>query len=229
MKPLDFNKKHVIIKSIKSMGNHEINPPTDFWWVFYIGDYCMKRGMIFIDGSNVFFDWSLANHTKMDIEKYIELVQSKFPEVDFIRTYYFTSKTDNNTMFLQHVNKIPYCQVITGRLQEKTIKIEKRHNIKCGMCKTPVVGSITTQTDKGTDVNIAVEMLKHAYAKSYDTAVLISRDADFTGVVKIIKNLGCNVELVLFESAQANAQELSATVDNVTIIKANEYKVCEKI
>ena len=33
----------------------------------------MKKGMIFIDGSNVFFDWGKSNPSKnMDIEKYIE-------------------------------------------------------------------------------------------------------------------------------------------------------------
>lgn len=53
----------------------------------------MKKGMIFIDGSNVFYDWPLHNSGKMDVEKYINLVQSKFPNIDFKRTYYFTSKT----------------------------------------------------------------------------------------------------------------------------------------
>lgn len=69
-------------------------------------------------------------------------------------------------------------------------------------------------------------MLRHAYAKSYDVAVLISRDADFAGVVKIIKNLGCNVELVLFENMKMNAQELSATVDNVIVLTEEDCKLC---
>lgn len=189
----------------------------------------MKKGMIFIDGSNVFFDWGKANPGKqMDVEKYIQLVKSKYPNIDFIRTYYFTSETENNKAFLQQINKIPYCQVITGRLQEKPIKIEEKYELKCNKCGASVTGKITTKTDKGTDVNIAVEMLKHAYEKSYDIAILISRDADFVGVAKIIKNLGCNIEIVLFESAKGNAQELSSHVDNVTIITPDECSKCEK-
>ena len=36
----------------------------------------MKQGMIFIDGSNVYFDWNKVNPgTQLDIEKYIELVK----------------------------------------------------------------------------------------------------------------------------------------------------------
>ena len=90
-----------------------------------------------------------------------------------------------------------------------------------------VTGSISVKNDKGTDVNIAVEMLKHAYNNVYDLAVLVSRDADFTGVVKIIKNLGKNVELVLLETSKNNAQELTDTVDNVLVIpSADDASLC---
>lgn len=189
----------------------------------------MKRGMIFIDGSNVFFDWGKANPGKqMDVEKYIEVVKGKYPDIDFIRTYYFTSETPSNKAFLQQVNKMPYCEVITGRLQEKTIRIDAKLGITCPKCNEPIISDFVTHTDKGTDVNIAVEMLKHAYEKSYEFAVLISRDADFVGVVRIIKNLGCNVELVLFEAAKGNAQELSAHVDRVMLIDSSEYYLCER-
>ncbi|MBD5461941.1 MAG: NYN domain-containing protein [Lachnospiraceae bacterium] len=126
----------------------------------------------------------------MDILKYIQLVKKKYVDVNFIRTYYFTSQTANNAGFLQQINKIPYTQVVTGRLQNKTIKIDNRAGIKCPKCGDSIIDTFVTQVDKGTDVNIAVEMLKHAYNGAYDIAVLISRDADFAGVVKIIKDLG---------------------------------------
>ena len=84
------------------------------------------------------------------------------------------------------------------------------------------------QVDKGTDVNIAVEMLKHAYNHTYEIALLISRDADFVGVINIIKDLGCNVELVLFEGSKSHAQELSKYVDDIKLISKAEYSSCEK-
>lgn len=188
----------------------------------------MKKGMIFIDGSNVFYDWNKANpKDNMDIEKYISLVQSKYSDVEFVRTYYFATESASNKNFLQVINRIPYCQVVRGRLQEKTFVLNDKSGIVCAKCGEPIVsGSIKTHTDKGTDVNIAVEMLKHAYNNSYDLAVLISRDADFAGVVRIIKNLGKNVELVLFESEKGNAEELTDTVDRVELITSKEYSLC---
>lgn len=184
--------------------------------------------MLFIDGSNLFYDWKKANSTaQLDIEKYINYIKAKHPGVEFIRTYYFVSETASNSAFLKQVNKIPFCQVITGRLQEKTVKIETIHNLNCSNCGGLVTGSISVKNDKGTDVNIAVEMLKHAYNNVYDLAVLVSRDADFTGVVKIIKNLGKNVELVLLETSKNNAQELTDTVDNVLVIpSADDASLC---
>ena len=190
----------------------------------------MKKGMIFIDGSNVFYDWKKATTGKqLDIQKYIELVKKKYKDVDFIRTYYFTSLTSTNGNFLQQINKIPYTQVVTGRLQNKTIKIDTRAGMKCPKCSEDITGTFTTQVDKGTDVNIAVEMLKHAYNKAYDIAILISRDADFAGVVKIIKDLGQNVELILFEDSKGDAQELSEIVDNITLIEKSEYSSLERV
>ena len=188
----------------------------------------MKKGMLFIDGSNVFYDWTNNNSgKKIDIEKYINFVKEKFKEIDIVRTYYFATKTDNNANFLQQINKLSYCEVVTGHLQNKTIPIKEYHNLNCTTCGECVTGSITTKVDKGTDVNIAVEMLKHAYINTYDKAILVSRDGDFSGVVRIIKDLGKNVELVLFEDEKNNARELCDCVDNVTLIGKSEYSLLE--
>ena len=188
----------------------------------------MNRGMIFIDGSNVFYDWhSAKTGAQMDVEKYINVVKSKFPNIEFVRTYYFTSATATNQLFLHRINRLPYCEVITGRLQDKKIHLDK-FGVSCPSCTTHITKTITTQVDKGTDVNIAVEMLRHGFNHTYDTAVLISRDADFASVVKILKTLGINVELVLFDTSKDYAQELTDCVDNVVILDATDRKNCEQ-
>lgn len=209
---------------------HLTHPPFFIRWViFFWGDVFMKKGMLFIDGSNVFYDWTNYNTgKKIDIEKYINYVKEKFKDVDIIRTYYFATKTDANFNFLQQINKLSYCEVITGHLQNKTISIKEHHNLNCADCGKSITGSITTKVDKGTDVNIAVEMLKHAYINTYDTAILVSRDADFSSVVRIIKNLGKNVELVLFEDSKNSAWELTDCVDNVILIPKSEYPLLER-
>lgn len=187
----------------------------------------MKKGMLFIDGSNVYHDWTAGSSGKqLSIEKYIDTVKTKFPDLDFVRTYYFTSEAASNKPFLYSVNRLPYCEVITGRLQAKKIDL-KRHSVDCPNCKNAITSSITTYVDKGTDVNIAVEMLRHSFNNGYDTAILASRDADFASVVRIIKSLSHNVELVVFETAKDYAHELTDCVDRVVILDANDRTNCE--
>ena len=186
----------------------------------------MKKGMIFIDGGNLAHDWYVAKTgAQIDIERYIDVVKSKFWDTDFVRTYYFTSATPYNKAFLYNVNRLPYCEVITGRLQEKKIKLD-RFDLPCPSCGNAVRGEITTQVDKGSDVNMAVEMLRHGFNGTYDTAVLVSRDADFAGVVKILKNLGKNVELVVLDTSKNYAQELTDCVDNVVVLDAEDCARC---
>ena len=182
----------------------------------------MKKGMLFIDGSNVYYDYRKSANSKLNIEKYISYVKRQYEHIDFIRTYYFTSETDTNQGFLQQINQLPYCQVITGHLQKKMVYINETHNLRCSSGEI-ATGRIVTHVDKGTDVNIAVEMLKHAYLDTYDTAVLSSRDGDFSSVVKIIKNLSKTVELVLLEDFKNSARELTDCVDNVTLIRRGDY------
>ena len=155
------------------------------------------------------------------------LVQKKFPDLEFKRTYYFTTETPKNENLLRMINRLPYCEVVTGRLQNKKIDIEAKHGVTCDSCATPITGNITIQVDKGTDVNLAVEMLRHGYNHSYETAVLVSRDADFSSVVKIVKSLGFNVELVLFYHPSISAQELRDCVDNIVLVNNTEWSGLE--
>lgn len=185
----------------------------------------MKTGMIFIDGSNLFFDWKNSENDKIDIELYINLLKEKYKDLDIKRTYYFTTRTDDNESFLKRINLIPYCEVKTGRLQQKTIPL-KNYLQNCKGCHN-LRGTIETYVDKGTDINIAVEMLKHAYNNGYDVAILVSRDADFCSVVRIVKDLGKTVELVLFDSTKDSAKELTDNVDKITIITSEDCKKCK--
>ncbi|MFH1751870.1 MAG: NYN domain-containing protein [archaeon] len=46
---------------------------------------------------------------------------------------------------------------------------------------------------KGVDVQIAVDMITHAYNNNFDLAILCSDDVDLIESIKVIKNLGKKV------------------------------------
>ena len=187
----------------------------------------MKSAMVFIDGMNLLHDWRRVPTVlkqSFDVEAYIRLLQSKFPNLEIKRTYYFATATENNATILKGINNIPYCEVKTGRLQTKTIYLE-RELPNCRGCEK-FQKTIYIKADKGTDVNIAVEMLKHAYNNGYDVAILVSCDADFASVVRMVKDMGKIVELVLFDVTKSTAKELSENVDNIVTISNEECVKC---
>lgn len=64
--------------------------------------------------------------------------------------------------------------------------------------------------EKGTDINLAVQMLSKAYQNAYDVAILISGDTDYIPVIRELHNIGKIVIL--------------ATLPNQNVKKYDEYK-----
>lgn len=56
---------------------------------------------------------------------------------------------------------------------------------------------------KGVDVRIALDMVRLAYHNAYDVAVLVSGDGDLVEAVRLVRDLGKNVELAYFDDSVA--------------------------
>lgn len=81
---------------------------------------------------------------------------------------------------------------------------------------------ISTQTEKGTDINISTDMLMGAFHNAYDVAILISADQDYKKVVNSIRSMGKIVELALPERARAG--ELIKNTDHFIRLMDDELK-----
>jgi uncharacterized LabA/DUF88 family protein len=138
-----------------------------------------ERVAIFIDGANLFYGLKddLQN-INLDFEK---LVYKLLGSRNLVRVYYYSAlpnqQDDQATYikqqkFLSALQKKPYFKVVIGRL-------EKREGI---------------YTEKGVDVTLAVDMLDLAFSNIYETAILISGDADFAHAVEVVQRLGKHVE-----------------------------------
>ena len=144
----------------------------------------MKRVMIFIDGSNFYHNLKHGyQKTQIDFSKLI--IKLTGANRELVRTYYYNAPVDRNVneeeykkqqIFFEAIKKIDSFEVKLGRLQGK---------------------QDGSKVEKGTDVNIAVDMLTKGYKDQYDVAILISGDADLVQVVQEIKDLAKHVELVV--------------------------------
>ncbi|TFH37044.1 MAG: NYN domain-containing protein [Dehalococcoidia bacterium] len=155
-----------------------------------------ERVAIFIDGSNLYhaLEGTLKRH---DLD-FTQFVAKLCGDRTLFRTYYYNALQDvavrpdafrEQQEFLDGLRKTPYLEVRLG-----TIKTAQG-----------------TQVEKGVDIMLGIDLLNCAWNNLYDTAVLVSGDADFAYAVQTVKNMGKHVEVAYFEGA--TARELLGVAD----------------
>ena len=145
-----------------------------------------ERVAIFIDGSNLYH--ALESTMKRHDLNFAEFVKTLCGERGLFRTYYYNALQDvsqrpdafrEQQEFLETLRKTPYLEVRLGSI--KTAQ--------------------GTQVEKGVDIMLATDLLYFAWNNFYDTAVLVSGDADFAYAFQAVKNMGKHVEVAYFEGA----------------------------
>lgn len=104
--------------------------------------------------------------------------------------------------WLSGIKNKPYFEVIEGTQEIRTINANTKIDIK---------NESTYRTEeKGTDINLAVNMLSKGYQNAYDVAILVSGDTDYIPVIRELHHLGKIVIL--------------ASLPNQNIKKYDEYR-----
>lgn len=174
-----------------------------------------ERVMVFIDGSNLYHSLkNYFNRTDLDLGKFTRKLIGKRTHV---RTYYYNARVGQKQepelykqqqAFFAGVNAIPYTELRLGRL------------VYTNWPSVPPY-------EKGTDVQLATDMITHSYKNNYDVAILVAGDNDFAGAVQAVKDNGKHVEVALF-GKQGTSQQLRAAADMVITINARMLRDCWK-
>ncbi|RDI96132.1 NYN domain-containing protein [Meiothermus sp. QL-1] len=144
----------------------------------------MNRVAIFIDGSNLYRGLvsTLGPEYRLDFVAFVSALAAGRP---LLRAYYYNAPLPSedpaakaHQSFLNYLRRAPYVTVRLGRLERRG----------------------ETFVEKGVDIQIATDMLKLAYAHAYDVAILVSGDADFAEVFKVLQDMGKQVENTTFQS-----------------------------
>ena len=94
-------------------------------------------------------------------------------QLDRYSKYYF---------WLSSLKSKPFIEVIEGTQEIRQISKDTAIDIN---------DSSTYHTEeKGTDINVAVNMLTKAYQNAFDVAILISGDTDYIPVIEALHNIG---------------------------------------
>ena len=144
-----------------------------------------ERVMVFIDGSNLYH--VLTEHCgrhDLQFDKFgMKLANGR----DLRRVYYYNIRQafdkqrpsgSDQERFLQSLDDTPYVEVKLGIWKQRG----------------------EAMVEKGVDVMIATDLVMRAFREQYDTAILVSGDADFYPAIQVVKDLGKQVEVAAFDS-----------------------------
>lgn len=180
------------------------------------------RVEVFIDGFNLYFGLVDARMERYKWLDFLRLSQRLNPPRELQRVHYFTARVTRDQAAERRQNNYlealeAHCgntlRIIHGRMQ-----IEPR---TCPSCAT----SFESRVEKHTDVNIAAEMIRGAYEDRYDTAMLISGDADQVAAVELVVSLGKTVRVVF--PPERESTHLGRAASTSYVLKEDQLRLSQ--
>lgn len=169
-----------------------------------------ERVAVFIDGANLLHGLA-QDFGRIDID--FEVLVNKLCNARMLtRVYYYAALPDQQRdperytkqqKFLNALSRKPYFQVVLGRLESRPSGI---------------------YVEKGVDIALAIDLLDLAYHNTFETAVLITGDGDFSRAVEIIQRMGKHVENASTRSCLS--YHLQKTCDKTIILDGPYLEGC---
>ena len=155
----------------------------------------MNRIAILIDGNNFYKGCQLNfNRTDVDFRK-LGLKLAKAIDGELLRIYYYNAHVSQKIdplgyqrqqKFFDNLRATPFITLKLGHLVYHRIRNDH---------------AITSQyfpTEKGIDVQIAVDMIRMGMLKSCEGTILVTGDSDYIYAVRFAKDLGLNLFVASF-------------------------------
>lgn len=176
-----------------------------------------KRVSVYIDSFNLYYGVLNGNGKGL---KWLNLgawFADLLPDADITIKFYsaaVTGKRDKDKphrqrTYWQALRSLPNVEIIEGNFLEKPQRITITPEVYvCGR----------TFEEKGTDVNLAIDLVHDGHGDQFDQAVVVSNDSDLAGAVRIVsKDLKKDV-WVLYPTKKVTKQ-LQKHADNVRQVR----------
>jgi len=161
----------------------------------------MNRIVILIDGNN-FYKGCQLNFSRTDVDCR-KLGQKLSREIDgqLMRIYYYNAHVSKSIdplgyqrqqKFFDNLRATPFITLKLGHLVYHRLRNEQGFS------------SQYFPTEKGIDVQIAVDMIRLGLLKACDGVILVSGDSDYIYAVRFAKDLGTNVYIASFPMGGSN-------------------------
>jgi len=193
-----------------------------------------QRVIAYVDGFNLFY--SSLKGTSFKWLDLVSLCESMLkPEQELVSVKYFsalvgsfkgdTSRTDRQRFYLEALRTNPKVEIKLGYFSTHRTKMPMADDFYDG--KITLVDVIKTE-EKGTDVNLAVQMAVDAIRDKFDYAMLFSNDSDMAYAVQIAsreckKKVGLYIarKAVSFKVLRENVSYIRSITP--TILSAHQF------
>lgn len=182
----------------------------------------MQRVIAYIDGFNLYYNSLKGTSNKwLDIyslcnsflKKHQKLVAVKYFSARVSSTPDDPNKTNRQLVYLNALKVNPDVDVKLGFFSIHKVQMPQADLFYNG--KINLVDVIKTE-EKGTDVNLAVQLVTDAFENKFDYAMLFSNDSDMAEAIKIAhKNCGKLIGLYIDKKAHPN----KILTENICYIK----------
>lgn len=175
-----------------------------------------ERVISYIDGFNLYFgikESDSRHHLWLDLVTLSRNLSMSFQ--DIVEVKYFTSrisgpgsKQKRQSTYLDALGTLDKAvfKMFFGKYQDEPQR--------CRLCG----GEDRVSHEKMTDVNIAVQMMQDAFQDRFDTALLISADADLCPPVSAIRNLFPEKRVVVGFPPSRRSNELANVASNQFVV-----------
>lgn len=151
----------------------------------------MTRTNVYIDGFNLFYGaLKKTPHRWLDIEKMCQLLlpQNTLGELKYF-TAIVSARPDDpdqplrQQLYLRALQTLPRLSVHLGHFL--TSKVWMPIVVPAGQPRQYV--KVIKTEEKGSDVNLATQLMNDAHKNAFDVAVVISNDSDLIGPIRIVR------------------------------------------
>lgn len=186
----------------------------------------MTRIAFYIDGFNLYYGCLKNTPYKwLDIRA---LCRRMFPEGSIVSIKYYTARIDDS--FNSDLDKPIRQQTYLRALKVSQVKIVEGFFLthKVHMNKTDGTGRVQVwkTEEKGTDVNIAAQMVDDGHANRYDIAVVISNDSDLVEPIRIVRSM-LRKYVFIVTPYKYNAIELRKVASSTRRIRRSILSECQ--
>lgn len=159
---------------------------------------------VYIDGFNLYYGALKGTGLKwLDLDAWcaIMLPQHQIDQILYC-TARVTPRAGNPSVhvrqdaYLRALETLPKVRVLEGKFNATTTRMLRvplptcdcctKTRAACACCRSATVKVVKTE-EKGSDVNLAVELVRDGFLGRYDTALVVSNDSDIQPAVDIVR------------------------------------------